>query len=187
MEVVVAVDPAPDLGAELGRVLLDDVPESVVGVEDVGVDGGVGAELWWWWCCSGVAGVGAGAAVELQLEAAGHHGELPRPDDGAVVGGVCEVCDEDGFGGEGRVGDDEADRGAQAGGEGAQDVEGGLVEEGRQLGFVGGVEEEVAEAVVCVHDVDGLEVGVAVERKGVEGDVGRGVGVTGLAGAVVEG
>ena len=90
-----------------------------------------------------------------------------------MVSGVCEVLDQDAFGGEGRVGDDEADRGAQAGWEGTQDVQRRLVEEGGQLGLVGGVEEEVSEAVVGVHDVDSLEFGVAVERERVKRDVGR--------------
>ena len=71
MEVAVVVDPAPDLGAQLGRVLLDDVPERVVGVDHVGVDGGLGAERGRFRRSAG------GAAVELQLEAASHHSKLP--------------------------------------------------------------------------------------------------------------
>ena len=44
-EISIAVHPAPDFGAEVLGVGLEGVPEVVVGCEDVGVDGGVGAEV----------------------------------------------------------------------------------------------------------------------------------------------
>ena len=179
MKIVVLVYPAPDLGAQLCGVLLDDIPEGVVRVERIAVHGVVGAEVW-------LRGAGD-ASVELEFEAASHHGQLPGPDDGAVVGGVCEVLHQDRLGGERWVGHDEADGCAQAGGERTQDVEGGLVQEGGELGLVGGVEEEVSETVVRVHDVDGLELRVAVQGKRVELYVWRGCRVVRLAGSVVEG
>ena len=47
------------------------------------------------------------------------------------------------------------------------------------------VEEEVAKAVVCVHDVDRLEAVIALEGEGMEGNRG-GVNAGGLVGTVVE-
>lgn len=111
------------------------------------------------------------AAIELEFQAAGQHGELPGPDDGAVVGGGGPIGGVDGLDAVGRVGDEDADGGEQPGGEGAADVGGRLVEEGGELGLVRGVEEEEAEGVVRVHDLDLGQVVVAVEGQGVEDDV----------------
>lgn len=78
--------------------------------------------------------------------------------------------------------DNHACVGHQARWEGTADVGGGLVDEGCELGLVGGVEEEVAEAVVRVHDLDFGEEGIvhvrAVQRDSVEVDVSvNGVGL----------
>ena len=120
------------------------------------------------------------AAIELQLQPPGQHRQLPRPDDGAVISGGRPVGSVDVLEAVSRISDEDADGSQQAGGEGAEDVGGGLVEEGRQLGLVGGVEQEEAEGVVGVHDLDLREVVVALEGEGVEDDVrvdgGGGVG-----------
>jgi hypothetical protein len=67
-----------------------------------------------------------------------------------VVGVGAEVGGVEGVVAVGGVGDDEGEGREEADGEGGADVGGGLVEEGRELGLVGGVEEEEAEAVVGV-------------------------------------
>lgn len=73
------------------------------------------------------------------------------------------------------VGYDHAGIGHQTGWEGTPDVRGGLVDEECKLRLVCGVEEEMAEAVVGMHDLDlGEEVMVhvrTVQGEGVEGDV----------------
>lgn len=89
-----------------------------------------------------------------------------------MVGACCPVAGVDCVGPEGGVGNEHADRGVETGGECAADVAGGLVDEGGELRLVGGVEEEVAETVVRVHDLDLGEVVVPVEGEGMEDDVG---------------
>lgn len=88
-----------------------------------------------------------------------------------MVGACCPILGVDWVAAEGRVGDEHADAGVETSGECAADIVGGLVEEGGELRLVGRVEEEVAEAVVRVHDLDLGEVVVAVEGEGMEDDV----------------
>ena len=131
-------------------VFLDGGPEGVVGRDNVLVHDGVFAERW----DLVVTLLPVGASRQLQFQAFGHHGELPRPYHGAVIGVGGPVGRVDGVGPVGGVGDEQADGSHQPGWEGPADVVGGLVDEGGELMVVCGVEEEQAEAVVGVHYFD---------------------------------
>lgn len=166
IESPIAVDKRPNLLAQQRLIGLDAVPEGIIRCPKIVVHDLVGAKAWLRVLMARVT------AAELPFEALGHHCELPGPDYRAVVGARCPVAGVDFVGAEGRVGDEHADGSVEAGGECAADVGGGLVDEGGELLLVGCVQEEVAEAVVRVHDLDLREVIVAIEGEGMEDDVG---------------
>ena len=71
-----------------------------------------------------------------------------------MVGAVGEIGGVLGFQTIGGTGDEHTDAGHGAGGEGAADVVGGLVDKGRKLVLLSSVEQEKPETVVRVHDLD---------------------------------
>ena len=68
-----------------------------------------------------------------------------------------------GSGTESGVGDDHSNAREETSWEGTEDIEGCLVQEGGELSLVRCVEEEMAEAVICVHDLYLVEVVVGLQ------------------------
>lgn len=133
--------PAPHLGAQMLRVRLDRIPQLPIRTlhlgKDVGVQArigrpyrnGVDARL----LCGGCCG-------KLDFEAFGEHGEgIPGPDDGAVVFACCTCSSVRGIGAVGRVGDEDANRCGETGGECTEDGAGDGVERLEMSGDAGGV------------------------------------------------
>ena len=196
LEVPIPINPRPHLPRQLTLILLNHIPKLIIRRLDIPINRVITTESRYrrgsllpfmpTATRDGRVGVGGDlAAAELELKTLGHHGEWPGPNDGAVVRACCPVLRVHGCTAECWVRDEHAGRGHQACWEGAADVGGGVVEVGGELGVVCGVEEEVAEAIVRVHDFYLGKVVVAVQGEGVEDNV-RGDG-GGLVGACERG
>ena len=83
----------------------------------------------------------------------------------------CPVLGIDGVGTKGRVGNEHTRVSHKAGWEGAPDIGSSGVDQAGELVVVGCVEEEMAVAVICVHDFDFVEVIISVQSEGVECDI----------------
>jgi len=103
------------------------------------------------------------------LQSFGHHRQRPRPNDGPVISAIGEIPSVHGVITVGWASANHACVGHQACRESTADVGGGLVDEGRELRLIGGVDEEMAETVVGVHDLDFRKEGI-VHIRTVQGD-----------------
>jgi len=111
------------------------------------------------------------APIKLQFQTPSHHGLLPGPDNGAMIcirGPVSciyrlpTVC---------RVSYKQTNRGKKASRERPHYVIGCLVDKAGQLGLVGAIHEEEAEAIICVHDLDLGKVIITIEGQSMEDDL----------------
>lgn len=121
------------------------------------------------------------AAAQLLFQAFCHHRQWPGPDHGAVIRAVAEVLCVLWVSAVGWVGDEHACSSQETSWEGASDVVGGLVDKRGQLVLTSsGVEQEMAKAVVRVHDGNLALVVGAIQRQGMKVNVTiDGVGLIG--------